>query len=548
MNVYHFIKYNENTCLNKLIAEADEQTTICFDFEDSIQNCLIPERTSVLKARYRQYFKSILDNCRVDIRKANIGIRISAVNSPEHVNDIAALAGIRHIPVIFLPKVSNPVQVLMLQQELDKSGVSYREIIPVIETKEGLNNLHEITLVSPHTVRSIAFGHCDYNLDNNTYPFFHQNSREYWSWISKIAEYTIPAALSLINSPFLQLDNDEFFTKILAIHYSICGEKAGQITLTRNQTKICSSYSPEKNDDLPLLLNKLDLRVPASYLQNFIDSFEKDVNEKGFAINGHRRLLSPQEYTASLNYQRKADLPEINFTFAGGCFPVQGSVAFEDLFHQVLKRKMEMFNDVRFNVNIIRYEQFSNCIQKIEACNAENAIDILAFSIRPEPFLREVKLHHTIPDNLNGREPRFNPTAFTDASPISKTFRNLNYLSGFLLGNHYNSLRRYLKLVNEVIEFTKRKNIKLIIVGPPLRTNTLAEEYLSRRLDSFMRKSLAVSPNEYISGSDLFTDGEPLFRNGIYANERYHKLIGERIFKKISSETINIPLNNHIRI
>jgi citrate lyase beta subunit len=569
MRTYHFVKYNENTSLDNLIAQTGSETTLCFDFEDSIQDCLDPINTNTLKTNYRNYFKTIINKSKLHNDKLNIGIRINGNDSPEQLLDILVLAETKHVSTIFIPKVSNSNQILTLRKELQKNGVSYNEIIPVIETKNGLNNLDEIFKTKLTKIGGIAFGHCDYNLDNLNFPFFHQDSREYWTWISKIVEFTNSNNLCFVNSPFLQLDNVEFFKNMLTVLYSIGGNNVGQITLTKEQTKICNSFSDnKKNIVLPKILNRLDLKVPTLFAENFIKSFEKNANNKGFAINNERTILSPQEYISSLNFQRKIDFPEINFTFVGGCFPVQGNLPFEKLFHQLLKHKTENIREIKFNVNIIRYERFRNCITKIASYRENNPIDILTFSIRPEPFLRMVKLYYKFLDNTTGKkkwalnlglfnkvnpekhdilslDARFNPTVFSDSSIVRKKLIDLNYILGSILGNDYYSLRKYLDLINEVIDLCRSNNIKLIILGPPIRENTLVEKYLSKKLDSFMRKSLSISKENFVSGSDLYKNGDRLFKeNGIYANENYHELIAERLLEKIMPTVDKIAAPN----
>lgn len=558
MRAYHFIKYNESTSIDNLIVQTDNKTTLCFDFEDSIQDCLFPINTPALKSSYRKYFKTILDKCKIDIGHVNVGIRINSTDSPEYLLDLVTLADIKYVSTIFIPKVSNSKQILNLQNDLQRIGVSYNEIIIVIETKDGLNNLEEIIKVNLNKIGGVAFGHCDYNFDNSNYPFFHQDSREYWTWITKIVEFTKSNNLCFVNSPFLQLDNNEFFKNVLNVLYSIGGNNVGQITLTQAQTSICNSFHDnKKNIILPQILNRLDLRVPALYAENFIESFENNTNNKGFAIDNVRTILSPQEYISSLNVQRKMNFPEINFTFVGGCFPVQGNLPFENLFHQLLKHKTENIREIKFNVNIIRYERFKNCISKIATYKENKPIDILAFSLRPEPFLRLVKLYYKFLENTSGRkkwslnlpvfnivnpekydllslDTRFNPTAANDSSIIRKALINLNYILGSLIGNDNYSLRKYLDLVNEVIEFSRRNNIELFIIGPPIRTNTIMERLLSKKLEKFMKKSLTIPQENFISGSDLIKDGENLFeKNGIYATEKYHELIATRLLEKI---------------
>lgn len=557
MRAYHFIKYNASTSLDNLIAQTHSNTTLCFDFEDSIQDCVNPENTPALKAVYRDYFKKIINNSRLHNGKIKVGIRINATDSPEHQPDLLVLAKVKHVTTVFIPKVSEANQILKLRHDLNELGVSYDEITPVIESKKGFNNIEEILRVNSGRIGGVAFGHCDYNYDNHIYPFFHQDSKEYWTWIKRIYECTKPYHLHLINSPFLQLDNDKVFKDVLNLLFAIGGSNVGQVTLSQKQTNICNAFSEHKTTNLPKLINRFDLRVPANYAENLIESYENNCNNKGFVINSERTILSPQEYLSSLNFLRKSAWPEINFTFVGGCFPVQGNMPFEDLFHQVLKRKVENTREIKLNVNIIQYERFRNCINKMASYKESQPIDILAFSIRPEPFLRLVKLFYRFKEKPGGKHKwslnlpalnkinpekydllsvytRFNPSQEVDKSLMRKALLNLNYFLGSLFGNHKYALRKYSELVNEVIAFSKRNNIKLFIIGPPIRANTKAERLLSKRLDKFMRKPLAISPESFLSCSDPIYNGEGLFKmNGIFATEKYHELFADRMLEKL---------------
>lgn len=568
MKAYHFVKYGENSSPGRLIAQCHSDTTVCFDFEDSIQDSFDPAKNSALKKKYRTYFRSIIDRHSSDFEKINFGVRINAIGSHEYEADLALLNGIKKISSLFVPKISGPGQLAQLQNDLKKTGLIYDEIIPVIESKAGLENLTGILKTDQYKIKGIAFGHCDYNADCANYPFFHQDSREYWTWVNCILQFTKAKKLRFLNSPFLQLGNDAFFREMLAVLYSLAGEKAAQITLTQKQTWLCNSFEGRNaNTALPEIANRLDMRIPESYAENFIRSFEKNAGEKGFSVTKERRLLSPQEYSASLDQRRRNHWPEINFTFVGGCFPVQGNLPFDKLFHQLIKTKIESSRNVKFNIRIIRYERFSNCTAKIETANREQPTDILVFSVRPEPFLRLVKLYYRFYDRNSRREKRsvnlpvfgknnpekhdllsletaFNPGEIQDGSAMKKTLINLNYFSGMLLGNVNYALRKYLALVNEVIQMGKRNKTRVFILGPPVRTNTFAERILSQKLGSFMQKNLDIPEDDFIPGSALYEDGEVLFKNGIYAKEKYHELIAERLFTKLLPviDEIEIPL------
>jgi citrate lyase beta subunit len=552
MRIFHFIKYDENTSLDNLIASAIRESTLCFDFEDSIQDCLNPSNTSALKAHYRNCFQTLLKNSKSDFSKIKFGVRINAVDSDEYLKDINSLIGIKNISTIFLSKTNTPGEILDLQKKLDEKNIGHDELLPVIETKTGMNNLATILKLKLPKIRSIAFGHCDYNADNGIYPFFHQDSREYWIWVTKMVELIKNYNLSFVNSPFLQLNNDSFFKEMLSILNSICGPDFGQITLTNKQSQLCNSFSADvSKKHIHKLPHTLNLKVSQLFPSNFIETFKKGKNSRGFSINEDRIILSPHEYFSSVNYQDKNEFPEINFTFVGGCFPVQGDILFENLFHQLMKRKIEKKRKVKFNVNIIRYERLGSCIDKIDAYRKTNQIDVLAFSVRPEPFLRLVKLYYKFLHNSKEKitwslnlpvlnksnsekhdslylDTRFDPTPMSDRSLFKKLMLNLNYISGSFIGNHNFAAKEYLKLLNGLKNYCETNNIHFILMGPPIRTNVKMEKLLSKKLDGVIKNSLPVSLENFVNGSDLAKNGKSLFhKNGITANEYYHELIAE---------------------
>ncbi len=570
MKIYQFIKYTDNAALDNLIVNASENTTFCFDLEDSIQDSINPFNTPRLKSAYRSIFKTILEKFNGHSTRLNIGVRINGTHSDDYLSDIEAISG-RHISTIFLPKTSNVLQIPDLVSRLQRSGVSYDEIIPVIETKKGFQNLESILKIKTGKITAIAFGHCDYNFDNDIYPFFHQDAREYWNWVIKMYNIIRPYHLTFVNSPFLKLKDDLSFNNMLSLLHSVCGDHFGQITLTRKQTQLCASFIPDKTKTITeTVANPLDLKVPKFYAEDFIEAFEKSEKNNGFAITDDRIILSPHEFQSSLRYLGKRNFPEINFTFVGGCFPVKGNVLFENRFHQVLKKHIENKYELKFNVNIIRYERYMNCLNRITMSEHNNPSNILVFSIRPEPFLRLVKLYYKFADDTNGKirwsfnlpflnkinpekhdvlsvDTRFHPAMLGSKSRLRKMMINLNYMVGIAIGNDKFSILEYLKLVRDVIDLCKKRNIHLLILGPAIRTNTFMEKVLSRKLDVFFRKSLAIPSVQYISGADLERNGEPLFeKNGIYVNEIYHEVIAERLGNSIKMIIDQMKSSAHV--
>lgn len=556
MDIYHFIKYNEHS-IEDLVEKNKSNAVICFDFEDSIQDIFTPESTTTLKAYHRGLFRKVVnpDNCNPDNLK--IGVRINASNSKEQQLDIASLTGLKTIHTILVPKTESAEQIINLINELDTKKINYTEIIPIIESKSGLTNLTNIAKLNSNKIKSIAFGHCDYNLDAGNFPFFHQNSREYWTWVEKIVSTIKPYNLKFVNSPFLELDNNSSFEEMLSSLSYVCGVDYGQITLTFKQSMVCSEFNKRPSAHFHKIPHRLDMRVNDSFTENFIASFQNDNNNRGFTISGKRRiLLSPQEYQASLNYLKKRELPEINFIFVGTCFPVQGNIPIDARFHQLLKRKIENKLNVRFNINILRYERLNKCFEKIVKHKAVNPIDILVFCVRPTPILRMTKLSYKHIDSKGKTKRSFNLPLFgllnpekydllsieerfflnnnDEPSQSSTALVNLNYILGILLGNNRYAMNKYLNLINKIINFCKQQNIYLIIMGPAIRTNTKMENYLSNKLDAFVKQSLLLSKEIFISGSEIAADDGNLFHDdGIHVSEYYHKLIADKLSDNI---------------
>ncbi|MBI4930811.1 MAG: hypothetical protein HY841_08625 [Bacteroidetes bacterium] len=555
MDIYHFVNYNKYS-FEDLIEKNKSNAVLCFDLEDSIQDIFNPERTTILKAYHRELIQKI-----VNPDNLKIGVRINASNAKEQQLDIASLAGLKAIHTILLPKTESAEQTINLINELDAKKINYTEIIPIIESKTGLLNLTNIAKLNSNKIKSIAFGHCDYNFDVGNFPFFHQDSKEYWTWVEKIVSTIKPYNLQFVNSPFLELDNNSSFEEMLSGLSYICGINYGQITLTFKQSMVCSKFNKRPAAHFHKIPHRLDMRVNDSYTENFIKSFQNGNNNRGFTLSGKTRiLLSPQEYQASLNYLKKKEFPEINFTFVGTCFPVQGNIPIDVRFHQLLKRKIENKLNVRFNINILRYERLNKCFEKIVKYKATHPIDILVFCVRPTPMLRITKLSYKHIDSTGKIKRSFNlpflgllnPEKYDLLSIEEKFFLgsnndepsqsntvlvNLNYLLGILIGNNRYAMNKYLNMVNEIINFCKQQNIFLIVMGPAIRTNNKMENFLSKKLDAFFKQSLLAAKEIFISGSEMAKDGRDLFHDdGIHVNEYYHELIADRLSGNITKK------------
>lgn len=557
-DIYQFIKYNSETTIESIKKKGESGAVICFDLEDSIYNWIDETEGNNLKQKYRKWLNRIIAGLNEHLTPVKIGIRINSFESGQQQFDLDSIPRGSKIHSLLIPKVEDSFQIDTVADGLVARNIVVNELIPIIESRKGLINLRNI-IGAKYQVSKVGFGHCDYNLSIGAFPFFHQDTLEYWKWISVIIGVLRIHNIKFIHSAYLNLDDSAFFRSMLSHLHCIAKDNFGQFTLSHQQTLLCNSFTQQITLSEAIAKNRLDLCVNKQMFSSLISAFEECNKGQGFTVSPDRRILiSPQEYkSAKLHFQNWKE-KSINFTFVGGCFPVQGDILFEDIFHQTLKRNVEKNLNVNFQVNIIRYERFSNCLEKIANSLATRSIDYLVFHIRPEPYLRLSKLYYKYLDT--GFKLRrslnlpfmhiLNPEKY-DLLMLSRKYEyienkkpilynaliNLNYIFGYIAGNQNYALKKYLCLAEEVIGFCDNHTIKLIILGPAMRSSTIMEKIFSKKLERFISGSLRGLDIKYVFGQEKHrVNGKKYFKdNGIHATELYHDLIAGRLFQEIEA-------------
>jgi citrate lyase beta subunit len=548
---FYFINYNRDDIVSSLIPPV--YTTICLDLEDSVQDIFYPALNSDLKASSRSSILKLLSNNKIP--EVNWAIRLNSFQSNEIDYDISLLEEEnirRKIKTVLLPKAENAGQIEELLLRLRKSEIEIDDIIPIIETKKGFVNLKQIALSNKDKIKRIAFGHCDFNADNNFFPFFHQDASQYWEWVKEITSILTPLGIQFVNSPFLNLNDDDAFNSMLSKLYNICQTDFGQITLTQRQSLLCNKFRFEKNQLNGFSKKMCDEKI-SSYAGEIKHNFETYNKRKGFSISDKRVLISPHEYFAAGKFIKSK---AINLTIAGGCFTEQSNIAKEKLYHNIAKRKFEEDGGKNLSVNIIRYERFTNCYEKIKEGISNNHTDILLFHLRIEHILRIAKLIYKYSDK--GKVKRKLTLPFLNKIPseekellqkilgqpnpnvkkpegFSKFKITLNYLMGRFFGNVNYAFELYDEIFSNLIELCRKKNIKLIICGPASRPYLDVENKLSEKLSLYFKLK---SKKENIPFIDLLgyidDNNESLFfESGIHVSEAGHKRAAELLFGQL---------------
>jgi len=555
--IYQFVKYNSNTNREHLNKYSGTGAVICFDLEDSVYDWVNPENSGNMKAEARTNLAKVFHIAGQNAGEYKLAVRINADNKYELDKDLEFLSG-KKVHSVFLPKADCPETIIGFYNKLKNSDVSFRELLPIIETKKALNNLPDIINDSAECFSKVVFGHCDYNMSIRSLPFFHQQNNEYWKWVNRIIEVISEKNITFVNSVFLGLDNNEFFEKMLSHLYRICKGNFGQITLTSKQSCICNNFDKAFTGFKKLIDDRSELTIPDNYPSDLIRNFEDGYKVKGSTvIVDNNVLISPQEYITCKNYLHSKYVEKQKLVFVGGCFPVQYNILFEDLFHQTLKRLYLSKYNGELNIKLLRYERFVDCFNKIRNYCDENKTDKLIFHVRPEPFFRLMKFYYKYKNGNGEIKSSFNLPLFKFAMPekldVYETERNfpnyvsfnksnpdksfgtdLNYFAGILSGNMFYGISEYTSLISGIAEYCKRKKIELIVLGPPVRTLTRMEPIFCTYLNNQVKNFCKTNNVSYIDNINEIGENKTFFDDtGKFAAREYHDFIALKILQKL---------------
>lgn len=279
---------------------------LCFDLEDIVRKVL---ENNLENKLHREKVKQSIESLIHSSIKLEIGIRPNIFGSKEFYDDLELLEDLKNMVemmYIFLPKIKSGEEVQECVELFKKRKLVISEIIPIIESKNAFNDLEKIISTSRNFINKIAFGHCDYNYDNGFFPFYHQDTKEYWKWVDFIVSRIELYNILFVNSPYLFLNDDKGFLNMINTLSNRTNGSFGQITLSLNQLKMCSLFDC-KTLIKPLYIYKNKPEIAAEEkAKMLIKEYEDNITAgRSFAINKRRIMISPQEYLAAKIYLTK---------------------------------------------------------------------------------------------------------------------------------------------------------------------------------------------------------------------------------------------------
>lgn len=277
---------------------------VILDLEDSAQDPFDIEKTRLLKAEARKGLLNIAETFD-EALQSKIYIRINAMTSEFFKDDIdCVIQSIqRGMPIsgIFLPKTEAYQAIETIHEKLKKDKI-FLDIVPMIETHQGYKNLKTILSkdINNNLVSKVHYGHFDYCLDSNLWPFPDPYHYEYWSIIKPMIELLTEHKKVYIHTPFPFPNDNELFwssqfhlgTLIPNLNFWACTLNL-ELSLSDCPTELMDLSLQEINN------NKEDLMTEAELIVN--DYYQGRANKRSFGMSS-TRFIPPHQVFAAKEY------------------------------------------------------------------------------------------------------------------------------------------------------------------------------------------------------------------------------------------------------
>jgi citrate lyase beta subunit len=279
------------------------------DLEDSAQDPFDLEKTKTLKKEARRGLLQISDTFE-ELLPTKIYIRVNSIDTEYFEEDIdAVIQSINNgMPItgIILPKVEHYKNVETVHKIFVSNNVDV-EIVPIIETSNGYNNLSQVLDSDKDTnlISKVQYGHFDYCLDSNLWPFPDPNHIEFWDIIKPMIEVISNHGKVYLHTPFPFPNNSELFWSS-TIYLSNLMPKLDFWATTLNHDLSLSEFPENPSDLKPSFLIKDHERL-IEKARNISDSYyEGRANKRSFGVSS-TRFIPPHQVFAAMKFLESID-------------------------------------------------------------------------------------------------------------------------------------------------------------------------------------------------------------------------------------------------
>ncbi|MDC0377906.1 aldolase/citrate lyase family protein [Flavobacteriaceae bacterium] len=270
---------------------------VILDLEDSAQDIFNDETNLVLKKNAREGLKEI-SKFKIPTNNSKLYVRINSSETSFYKHDLDVIKEClkNGFPItgLFLPMVNNYDQI----ENVSKIFGDKLEIVPMIETVEGMNNLEKIlTNDSKNIIKRVHYGNFDYSYSAKFWPFLDPNHDKYWNVINYIVKILKKHNKSFVGSPFPFPYKEEMFWQ--------CAFKTEEISDLDEIWHCCVNSSlalserPKTCSELTIIKYQFSNDNKIVIANNIIKDFlEGRSNKRSFGVSDHR-FIAPHQYLAA---------------------------------------------------------------------------------------------------------------------------------------------------------------------------------------------------------------------------------------------------------
>jgi citrate lyase beta subunit len=307
MQIFQFMSIQKAPLLYRLLKKTISQDCIVIlDLEDTLGN-LDKKKSKSLKAWGRRELIKFVKSYPDFFKNKKIGIRINKLKSLDFEEDLKTISQISKIWDLFCivgPKTESKKDLCEYLCFLENNKVRHETFIPIIETVKGLKNLSSI--VDDERISYAFYGHNDYSLDTESWPFLEQDETEFWKIVSSFIKKVEAKKVHYIHTPLFHFANESLSIQVSNQLQKRCSILYGIVTINSSQTSLFNRikrgalemkktrltarfYSLKEKTDLALQVKKL--------------FFQKKRNF-GFDLKT-KKFFSPHELFSALKFLEK---------------------------------------------------------------------------------------------------------------------------------------------------------------------------------------------------------------------------------------------------
>ncbi len=270
--------------------------SIILDLEDSVQDLFSKKLTNELKKIGRKGLIYLAEK-KIKI-KNKIYVRINGIDTSDHKKDLEVLKLVENqgllIEGVFLPKVEKFEEVKKVYDNFSNTNKRIK-IVPIIESKIGVKNLENILKKDKNNIIShVHYGHFDYCLDANIWPFPEPYHQEYWKSVGDIIKISNKYNKYFIQTPFPLIKNYSLFWSM--IKYMKEKYKLKKIFLSLVNYDKNFILEPKKVKNLRLKKISKNLKNNLIFAKKIYDEYiSYKSTKKSFSLSS-KRFIPPHQF------------------------------------------------------------------------------------------------------------------------------------------------------------------------------------------------------------------------------------------------------------